>query len=260
MLIKLSSIRQILKLNFLKKLLILSGFFLITIPLQTACGQKPDSQPLDNHLVDALNNQNINNLSRLLSQEDIIELDRKYESFKDIFPNAVWTIISGEPLQDGRSSLIIRVKAEETIDVHRYSLESEQRIGFRSEGGRVNDPEIISEYSIIESSDSNLPIEIQIPDAVLTGEKYDVDLIYETPLNEEIIAGGLIAISQKEFENQISPDMELEPLGAGGLFKSVTAPLSPSIQRWSALLVHPKGIFSITKMVRVVSDESEINP
>ena len=41
-------------------------------------------------------------------------------------------------------------------------------------------------------------------------------------------------------------------------FKSVKAPLKPGIQNWAALLVHPDGVISITKMVKVVSIESEI--
>ena len=45
--------------------------------------------------------------------------------------------------------------------------------------------------------------------------------------------------------------IDLYPLGSGGLFKSVQAPLTPGKQILVALITHPKGIISITKIVQV---------
>ncbi len=50
----------------------------------------------------------------------------------------------------------------------------------------------------------------------------------------------------------------LSPMGGGGLFKSVKAPLNEGVQTWAALLAHPDGLISVTKKVRVVSDESDL--
>jgi hypothetical protein len=44
------------------------------------------------------------------------------------------------------------------------------------------------------------------------------------------------------------------------LFKSVQAPLNPGSQTWAMLLVHPKGIISASKRVRVVADKEQLNP
>ena len=73
-----------------------------------------------------------------------------------------------------------------------------------------------------------------------------------------MIIGGLIPITKEQIKSQVSPPIELAPLGGGGLFKSVKAPLKPGVQNWAALIAHPKGLISITKMVRVVELESEI--
>jgi hypothetical protein len=59
---------------------------------------------------------------------------------------------------------------------------------------------------------------------------------------------------------QESPDIQLQPLGGGGLFKSVQAPFKPGIQTWAALLVHPEGVVSVSKQVRVVDDKSQLQP
>ena len=42
-------------------------------------------------------------------------------------------------------------------------------------------------------------------------------------------------------------------MGGGGLFKSVQAPQVPGSQTWALMLVHPDGLVTATKRVRVVS-------
>ena len=101
---------------------------------------------------------------------------------------------------------------------------------------------------------------LSIPDAVLTGQRYDVDLVLDEPLNGAMAAGGIVAITPEQVAAMASPDLSLEPLGGGGLFKSVQAPLNPGSQTWAMLLVHPKGIISASKWVRVVADKEQLNP
>jgi hypothetical protein len=57
-----------------------------------------------------------------------------------------------------------------------------------------------------------------------------------------------------------SPSFQLGALGGGGLFKTVQAPLTPGNQTWAVLLVHPKGIVTATKRVRVVADQAGLTP
>ena len=57
-----------------------------------------------------------------------------------------------------------------------------------------------------------------------------------------------------------SPTLELTALNAGGLFKTVQAPLRPGSQTWAVLLVHPQGVVSASKRVRVVADRRSIEP
>ena len=42
-------------------------------------------------------------------------------------------------------------------------------------------------------------------------------------------------------------------MGGGGLFKSVRAPQTPGSQTWALMMVHPDGVVTATKRVRVVS-------
>ena len=45
----------------------------------------------------------------------------------------------------------------------------------------------------------------------------------------------------------------IKPNQSGGLFKYIQAPLSPGFQTISAIITHPKGIYSITKKIEVGS-------
>ena len=125
---------------------------------------------------------------------------------------------------------------------------------------KIVEQQILSDYSILQSGSNNIEITIGIPDSVLTGSKYDIDIIINEPLEETIIAGGLIPLKLKEYENNKYNDIELKPMASGGLFKSVRVPLEPGTQTWAALIAHPQGLISVTKMVRIVSFQNELNP
>jgi hypothetical protein len=84
--------------------------------------------------------------------------------------------------------------------------------------------------------------------------------VVEKPLGNALLAGGLIALTPQQVLGQESPDIQLQPLGGGGLFKSVQAPFKPGIQNWAALLVHPEGVVSVSKQVRVVDHKGQLQP
>ena len=92
-----------------------------------------------------------------------------------------------------------------------------------------------------------------IPDVVLTGSRYDIDLIEDEPLGQATLAGGVIELSDQQLATLSRPNLQLAPLGGGGLFKSVQAPQRPGSQTWALMLVHPDGIVTATKRVQIVS-------
>jgi len=52
--------------------------------------------------------------------------------------------------------------------------------------------------------------------------------------------------------------VQLDPLAGGGLFKQVQAPQRSGVQAWAVMLVHPDGVVTATKQVRVVDTNAEI--
>ena len=188
----------------------------------------------------------------------LVELRRR--SLLRQFPDARWQIGPGAPLRDGRSTVQLQVRGSREEGPTRYRLEAEQQLVLTSSGGLINGQTVVREQSLLRSGETDLPVSLLIPDAVLTGQRYDVDVLFDEPLEGAVAAGGLVALTGQQVNALESPELQLGALGGGGLFKSVQAPYTPGSQTWAVLLVHPKGIISATKRVLVVADKAQLNP
>ena len=188
----------------------------------------------------------------------LVELRRR--ALLKQFPDATWTLTPGPNLRDGRSTVELQLQGSHTIAGSTFRLVASQRLALTSSGGRITSQHVIREQTILRSGDQDLPVSLLIPDAVLTGQRYDVDVVFDEPLNGAVAAGGLLALSSNQTKAMDTPRLELGALGGGGLFKTVQAPYNPGEQTWAVLLVHPKGIVSATKRVRVVADRAQLTP
>ena len=188
----------------------------------------------------------------------LVELRRR--ALLKQFPDAIWTLTPGPNLRDGRSTVELRLQGSHTIGGSTFRLEANQQLALTSSGGRITSQMVLREQTILRSGDQDLAVSLLIPDAVLTGQRYDVDVVFDEPLNGAVAAGGLLALSSSQTKAMETPRLELGALGGGGLFKTVQAPYNPGEQTWAVLLVHPKGIVSATKRVRVVADRAQLTP
>jgi hypothetical protein len=139
-----------------------------------------------------------------------------------------------------------------------FRLDGEQWLQLQSDGTRFTGQTVLRDQSIVRSGEQSPPVSVLIPDAVLTGQRYDVDVIFDEPLDGALTAGGITALTPEQVAAMESPTMELGALGGGGLFKTVQAPLTPGSQTWAVLLVHPRGVVSAAKRVRVVADRRSL--
>lgn len=176
------------------------------------------------------------------------------------FPDAQWQVSLGTPLKDGSATTQIKVTGHQKGVSHAYTFEAVQRLALGSDGRHINSQRVIEDQSLLHSGDAQLPVSLLIPDAVLTGQRYDVDVIFDEPLDGAVLAGGIAPLSDQQVSAMASPSLPLGALGGGGVFKTVEAPLAPGSQTWAVLLVHPKGIVTATKRVRVVADQASLTP
>jgi hypothetical protein len=211
----------------------------------------------------ALNSGDDNALNSLLVQGPGLNPDdvkRRRQLLRQQFPDLRWEVRNGPPLRDGQSSVTLKVSGTREQGGSIYRLDAEQRLSLQTDGQRFVGQTIWREQSLLRSGENSPPITLLIPDAVLTGQRYDVDVIFDEPLEGALVAGGIQAITPEQVNALESPRLELAALGGGGLFKVVQAPQTPGFQTWAVLLVHPKGVVSATKRVRVVSDSPALDP
>lgn len=225
---------------------------------QTPVRAAAQSQNLVERLEQALNAPDPAGLEVLLAPGQLPQWSPRLQRFTERFANARWQLKAGAPLPDGRLPVAVRVEGSTEKDGLVFSLQASQSLALSTEAGLITSQEVLNEQSLLVNSKGDLPVTLLIPDTVLTGSRYDVDVILDEPLGQAMVAGGLIGLTPAQVRAQTSPDIQLEPLGSGGLFKSVQAPFQPGVQTWAAMLVHPDGVITVTKQVRVVSDRSQL--
>ena len=109
-------------------------------------------------------------------------LIQRYQRFRQDFPEITWEVEPAAPLADGRETLRLWVRGETESEGLRYRLEATERIAILLDKGRMVDQELVAHESLLRSGERPLAVTLGIPDAVLTGSRYDVDLIVEEPL------------------------------------------------------------------------------
>ena len=181
------------------------------------------------------------------------ELAERYQRFRQDFPEVTWQVEPAAPTPDGRSTLSLSVRGAAESEGLSYVLEATEKIAIRLDSGQLVEQELLAQQSLLPSGQRPLEVNVAIPDVVLTGSRYDIDLIVEEPLGQALVAGGLIDLTDDQLSAQMRPNLPLAPQGGGGLFKSVLAPQQPGSQTWAVMLVHPDGVVTATKRVRVVS-------
>jgi hypothetical protein len=187
-------------------------------------------------------------------------VERRRRLLLSRFPDARWQISVGPTLRDGRPTVLLRVRGSRQDGPLLFRLEAEQQLALESDGSRITGQTLLREQSLLRTGDADLRVALQIPDAVLTGQRYDVDVVLDEPLDGAILAGGIVGLMPGQVAAFESPDLQLGALGGGGLFRTVQAPFSPGSQTWAVLLVHPQGLLSASKRVRVVADKAQLSP
>ena len=187
-------------------------------------------------------------------------LERRWSALRQQFGNARWQLTPAAADRNGQPTVNLRVTATRVQGSVTYRLTADQLLILYSDGRRINGQTLLREQSILRSGEVDLPVSLLIPDVVLTGQRYDVDVIFDEPLEGALVAGGLLALTPQQVAAMESPSMDLAALGGGGLFKSVQAPYSPGSQTWAVLMVHTKGLITATKRVRVVADKAQLKP
>ena len=228
--------------------------FLLLHPLLINCAlsQNINNQLLSNQLEEILNERKDNLLKDVFSKQSFYKFNKQSLAFRNKYKDSKWSIKMTR--NDQKNSILdVKIKSTRTIGDQVYNLHTKQTVEIETYKNKIKNYKVIDEESILSSQESPLIVKIISPDKVLTGERYEINLIIEKPLDDSLTAGGMIILKNTEKMNLSNDLFSIIPNQSGGLFKYIQAPLEPGSQIISAIITHPKGIYSFTKKIKVGS-------
>ena len=228
--------------------------FLLLHPLLINCAlsQNINNQLLSNQLEEILNERKDNLLKDVFLKKSFYKFNKQSLAFRNKYKDSKWSIKMTR--NDQKNSILdVKIKSTRTIGDQVYNLNTKQTVEIETYKNKIKNYKVIDEESILSSQESPLIVKIISPDKVLTGERYEINLIIENPLDDSLTAGGMIIVKNNEKMNLSNDPFNIIPNQSGGLFKYIQAPLEPGSQIISAIITHPKGIYSFTKKIKVGS-------
>ena len=235
--------------SFFKYLSFIYIFFYLISPKFAICEDnfKKDFKNIENEL----NQRNFIKLEKYFNENEKIAFKNKFFRLIKEFPDARWEIIKSNLINANQHKLDMKLYGSKFLNGKKFKLESSFYLLFNLDNGLIKQSNLQNNLTTIRSDDNQVDITISIPDKVLTGSKYDIDIILNQPLEDTIIAGGI-----KEYQEGklLKQSINLEPLATGGIFKVSRAPLLPGIQIWTGVIAHPRGLVSFTKTVNIVDE------
>jgi len=238
------------KLKSFSKLFSLVYIFFYLLSAKNAISENFKQEILIN-LESNLNKRNIDFIDKLFEDNERKNIIKRYNKLIFDFPNIKWKIKDISLKNTNYKTFNINLTGSKVIDDKKYVLKSKFNYTFSFKDGKFRDPKVKNLLTTIRNDNQELDLDILIPERVLTGSNYNLDIVINNPLNDSIIAG---TISEYQEDNLINKDINLIPLASGGLFKITRAPSKPGTQIWTGSIAHPKGLILFTKSVDILEN------
>jgi len=203
------------------------------------------------NLENSLNKRDLDSIRKFFINNENQNIPKQFSKIVDDFPDSKWKIKKVKSNIPNKEILRIKVSGEKIVNGEMHILESDFDYIFSILNGKIDEGTIKNLFTTIRNDNKKIDISFKIPDRVLTGSKYDIDIILNKPLEEVIIAG---AIKPHQVNSIFEQEILLEPLASGGIFKITRAPSKPGIQIWSGIIAHPEGMITFTKSIDIVDE------
>ena len=236
------------KLNFYPRIGFLVYIFFYLICFNSAISREKNNNLLKD-LENALNLRDTSLINNYFEENESKKIRMKLSQIVKEFPDSKWTIKKGNNKNPDNNVFEVNVLGSKNIEGSEFVINSDFDYLYSLKNGKIKNGIIKNHLTTIRNDKNLINLEIAIPDEVLTGSNYSLDIILNDPLEEEIIAGGIKAHQEESIINQ---SITLEPLVSGGIFKVTRAPTKIGTQIWSGIIVHPKGLVSFTKTVDII--------
>ena len=236
------------KLNFLKNIGVPLYLFVYLIFPYSAITESLKVDFVRN-LENSLNARDLEFIRKNFRNDKSKNIPKQFSKIINDFPDSKWKIKNLKSNIPNKDILRIKVSGKKIVNGEIHLLESNFDYLFSIQNGKIDEGMIKNLFTTIRNDDKKIDVSFKIPDKVLTGSKYDIDIILNKPLEEVIIAGAIKPHQANSFFEQ---EILLEPLASGGIFKMTRAPSKPGIQIWSGIIAHPEGMITFTKSIDIV--------
>ncbi len=203
------------------------------------------------NLENSLNKRDLEFIRKNFRNDENQNILKQFSKIVNDFPDSKWKIKRLKSNIPNKEILRIKVSGEKIVNGEIHILESDFDYIFSILNGKIDEGIIKNLFTTIRNDEKKIDISFKIPDKVLTGSKYDIDIILNKPLEEVIIAGS---IKPHQVNSLFEQEILLEPLASGGIFKITRAPSKPGIQIWSGIIAHPEGMITFTKSIDIVDE------
>jgi len=203
------------------------------------------------NLENSLNKRDLEFIRKNFESDENLNITKQFTKIINDFPDCKWKIKRLKSNIPEEDILRIKVSGKKIVNGEIYILKSKFDYLFSIINGKIEEGIMKNIFTTIRNEGNKIDISFKIPDKVLTGSKYDIDIILNKPLDEVIIAG---AIKSHQVNSLFEQEILLEPLASGGIFKMTRAPSKPGIQIWSGIIAHPKGMITFTKSIDIVDE------
>ena len=203
------------------------------------------------NLENSLNNRDLEFIRKNFRNDKSQNIPKQFSKIINDFPDSKWKIKELKSNFANKNILRVKVSGEKIVNGEKYKLESNFDYLFSIVHGKIDEGIIKNLFTTIRNDEQKIDVIFRIPDRVLTGSKYDIDIILNKPLEEEIIAG---AIKPHQLNSFFEQEILLEPLASGGIFKMTRAPSKPGMQIWSGIIAHQDGMITFTKSIDIVDE------
>lgn len=149
------------------------------------------------------------------------------------------------------------ITGTQTLDQGPVQLESTLHSRQHWVGSQITKQDILAERSQLTSGRKPPKVQVILPQEVGVGEKFEFDVIVDEPLGDNPLLGLALEepITIQNYLNQ--PELKLELLPAGGLFKVGTAGDKPTSEWISAVLVQDGGMTIISQRLNIVLQKTQ---
>jgi len=201
------------------------------------------------NLETSLNKRDLEFIRKNFRNDENQNIPKQFSQIINDFPDSKWKIKRLKSNIPNKEILRIKVSGRKIVNGKMHILESDFDYVFSVLNGKIDEATIKNLFTTIRNDDKKIDISFKIPNKVLTGSKYDIDIILNQPLEEVIIAG---ATKPHQVNSLFEQEVLLEPLASGGIFKMTRAPSRSGMQIWSGIIAHPEGIIPFTKSIDIV--------